>query len=201
MRNGNIYVANELNPRKSLKDLAEEIGELNIVGRGSRGPNKMGLDLRTFGAQFAEVEVDTTTGEVRVNHVVTVHDSGLILNPLGAGGQLEGGIVQGLGYALTEGRVIDTRSGIVLNPTLEEYRVPTAMDAPPVEYAFVSIPDEAANNLGAKGLGEPPLIPTAPAIANAIARATGLRIRSIPITSGDILEGLRKMRGTQEVVA
>jgi len=185
VRNGKIYVGNEPSSRKSLMDLAEEIGELNIVGRGSRGPNNQGLDLRTFG----------------VSRVVTVHDSGLILNPLGAGGQLEGGVVQGVGYVLTEGRVIDTRSGIVLNPTLEDYRVPTAMDAPPVEYAFVSVPDEAANNLGAKGLGEPPLIPTAPAIANAIARATGLRIRSLPITSGDILEGLRKMRGTQEVVA
>ncbi len=201
IRNGNIYIADEPSPRKNLKDLAEEVGELNIVGRGSRGPNKQGLDLRTFGAQFAEVEVDTTTGKVRVNQIVTVHDSGLIINPLGAGGQLEGGVVQGVGFALTEERIIDARSGIVLNPTLEDYRVPTAMDSPPVDYAFVSIPDEAANNLGAKGLGEPPLIPTAPAIANAIARATGVRIRSLPITSGEVLEGLRKVRGTQEVVS
>jgi xanthine dehydrogenase YagR molybdenum-binding subunit len=201
IRNGNIYVGEESIPRKSLNDLANEIGELNIVGRGSRGPNKQGLDLRTFGAQFAEVEVDTTTGNVRVNRVVTVHDSGLILNPLLAGGQVEGGVVQGVGYALMEGRVIDERSGIVLNPTLEDYRVPTAMDAPPIDYAFVSIPDKYANNIGAKGLGEPPLIPTAPAIANAIARATGVRIRSLPITSGDILEGLRRMGGTQDVVS
>ncbi len=131
------------------------------------------------------------TGEVEIKRVVTVLDFGRVLNPLGAGSQLEGGVVQGIGFTLSEERVVDGRDGVVLNPNLEDYLVPTAVDMPVVDYTFTDIPDPTANSIGAKGLGEPPMIPTAPAIANAIAHATGIRIRSTPITRAKILDAIQ----------
>ena len=157
--------------------------------------NPDGFVMRTFGAQFAEVEVDVATGEARVLRVVSAHDFGRVVNPLGAASQVEGGVVQGVGYALTEERVIDEASGIVLNPNLEDYKVPSALDVPRIEFVAIDRPDERANAVGAKGLGEPPLIPTAPAIANAIARAIGVRFLELPITRDRILDALAKQGG------
>ncbi len=197
IRDGDVFVRGDSRPRLKVSDVTGRIGQLTILGKGARGPNPPDAELRTFGAQFAEVEVDTLTGDVRVLRVVTVHDFGRVVNPLGAGNQVEGGIVQGLGFALTEERVVDRQSGVVLNPNLEDYKVPTALDAPAIEHAFVGQPDERANNLGAKGIGEPPLIPTAPAIANAIARAIGVRLLSLPITRERVLEAIQAAEGSR----
>ena len=101
-----------------------------------------------------------------------------------------GGITQGIGFALTESQVIDEDSGIVLNANLEEYKIPTVADIPPIVHARVGIPDVEANSTGAKGIGEPPLVPTAPAIANAIFDAVGIRLRHAPLTRQRILEQL-----------
>lgn len=187
---GSFTARPERSPYIGLEDLAAKVDELTILGRGVRGPNPRDVDLMTWGAQFADVEVDTLTGDVEVKRIVTVHDIGRVLNPLCAGGQLEGGVVQGIGYAFTEGRVVDRRDGVVLNPGLEDYLIPTAMDTPMIQTAFIDEADEAANSIGAKGLGEPPMIPTAPAVANAISRAIGVRIRSLPITREKILAAL-----------
>jgi xanthine dehydrogenase YagR molybdenum-binding subunit len=198
IRDGSVYLRNESQPRLKVSDIIGRIDQFTVLGKGARGPNPGDVQLRTFGAQFAEVEVDTLTGDVRVLRVVTVHDIGRVMNPLGAGGQCEGAVIQGIGYALTETRVVDQTTGIVLNANLEDYLVPTALDVPAIDHAFVGPPDERANNLGAKGLGEPSLIPTAPAIANAIARAIGVRFRSLPITRDKILEAIRVTGGSQE---
>ena len=191
IRDGGICVRGESQPRMRIGDLTGWIGPFTILGKGGRGPNEPCVAVRTFGAQFAEVEVDTATGEVTVLRMVTVHDIGRVVNPQGAANQAEGAIVQGIGYGLTEQRIIDLQTGIVLNPNLEDYLVPTALDVPAIEHAFVGDPDQHANNLGAKGIGEPALIPTAPAIANAIARALGIRFLSIPITRSKILDAIR----------
>lgn len=195
VRNGEVRVRGRPDRRLTFAEITGRIGHFTIVGRGSRGMNPDGLVMRTFGAQFAEVEVDVATGEARVLRVVSVHDFGRVVNPLGAASQVEGGVVQGVGYALTEERVIDEASGIVLNPNLEDYKVPSALDVPRIEFVAIDRPDERANAVGAKGLGEPPLIPTAPAIANAIARAIGVRFLELPITRDRILDALAKKGG------
>jgi xanthine dehydrogenase YagR molybdenum-binding subunit len=159
-------------------------------GKGERGPNPFHKTVRTCGAQCAEVEVDTETGEVTVLRVVTAHDCGRVVNPTMVDSQVYGGVMQGMGFALIEARVVDEKTGVVLNANLEEYLVPTVADLADIHNATLSMPDLEANTTGAKGIGEPPLIPTAPAIANAVYDAIGVRIRHLPITREKILESL-----------
>jgi len=159
-------------------------------GRGERGPNTKAKSIRTCGAQGVEVEVDTQTGEVTVLRVVTAHDCGRVINPMLVDSQVYGGVTQGLGFALSEERIVDARLGEVLNANLEEYLVPTAADLPDIHNATLSMPDAEANSTGAKGIGEPPLIPTAAAVANAIYDAIGVRIHDLPITRAKILAAL-----------
>ena len=149
-------------------------------GRGRREENRDDKSIRTCGAQCVEVEVDPETGEVRVLRVAAAHDCGRIVNATLVESQVIGGITQGLGYALTEERLVDASLGIVLNANLEEYKVQTAADLPQMVNATQSMPDWEANELGVKGIGEPPLIPTAAALANAIFDAVGVRIRELP---------------------
>ena len=113
-----------------------------------------------------------------------------IVNPTLVDSQIIGAVTQGIGFGLLEERVLDPRSGIVLNPNLEFYEVPTLADIPSIEHAAHGVPDTIANPTGAKGVGEPPLIPTAPAIANAIFDAVGVRIREAPINRQRLLEAL-----------
>ena len=165
-----------------FRDVCEKLGDVMINGHGSRGPNPDKTAIAAFGAQFAEVEVDVETGIVRVLRIVSAHDSGRIINPTLAESQLEGGIIQGLGYALFEERVLDERSGIPLNPTMHDYKIPTIGDVPSIDAFFVGMADSVANHTGAKGLAEPPIIGTAPAIANAVADALGAEVSEIPLT-------------------
>jgi xanthine dehydrogenase YagR molybdenum-binding subunit len=161
-----------------------------IQGRGSRGPNPPGKTIHTFGAQAAEVEVDTETGEVTVVRVVAAHDCGRVVNPLMVESQVVGAVTQGLGFALTEERLVDEGRGFVVNANLEEYHVPTVLDIPEITNVILDMPDPEANPTGAKGIGESPLIPTAPAIANAIRDAIGVRIFQAPLNRARILKAL-----------
>ena len=177
--------------RTRLGEILGKVDNNTVIGKGGRHPNDPDLSQRTFGAHFAEVEVDVRTGEISVEHVVAVHDIGRIVNPLTARSQVEGGVLQAVGFALTEERFLDRATGRVMNGNLENYKVPTVRDVPAkITVKFVDRPDRRANNLGVKGLGEPPIIPTAGAIANAVANATGARVRHAPLTRARVLEAL-----------
>jgi CO/xanthine dehydrogenase Mo-binding subunit len=171
----------------TFKDVCGRLGDVMIIGQGSRGPNPAQTAMSAFGAQFAEVEVDVETGRVRVLRIVAAHDSGRIINPTLAEGQLEGGIIQGLGYALFEERVVDSRLGLVLNPTMHDYKIPTIGDVLEIDAFFIDRADVVANHTGAKGVAEPPIIPVAPAIANAVADAIGVEMNELPITPWRVL--------------
>jgi CO/xanthine dehydrogenase Mo-binding subunit len=127
------------------------------------------------------VKVDRETGTVRVLRVAAAHDSGRILNRVGADGQVYGGVVMGIGQALTEGTQLDDE-GRHRNPHLLDYKLVTASDAPRIDIAWVEIDTPNAGPKGSKGIGEPPCVPTAGAVANAIAKVTGARVRQLPMT-------------------
>jgi xanthine dehydrogenase YagR molybdenum-binding subunit len=188
IRGGTVYDRDT--PVTTLKELMEEFGDVMLTAKGSRGPNDEDVSVITSGAQFAEVEVDTVTGRVRVVKIVAAHDSGRIINPQTFTSQIQGGVIQGMGFALTEERIIDDGVGVVMNPNLEWYKLPTMADVPVIENILIDIPDTRANSTGAKGAGEPGIIPTAAAISNAVADALGQRITHLPITPARVLEAL-----------
>ncbi len=143
----------------------------------------------TYGTQGVEVEVDTETGDVRILKMVAVHDVGRVINPQILRGQTIGALAQGVGYALYEEVV--THNGRVMNPNFTDYKIPTAVEMDfPMEIEFVET-NEPTGPYGAKGIGEPGLVPTAPAIANAIADATGVRVFDLPITPEKLLAAIR----------
>ncbi len=133
------------------------------------------------------VRVDPETGVVRVLRAAAAHDSGTILNPIGARGQVLGGVVMGIGQALSEGMQLDSE-GRQINPHLLDYKLVTASDAPPIEIAFVDNPAQDGGPNGSKGMGEPPCVPTPGAVGNAIARAIGKRVYSLPMTPERVWE-------------
>jgi xanthine dehydrogenase YagR molybdenum-binding subunit len=177
-----------------LEDVTGLLDDGQILGKGARGPNPAGMRVLTFGVQVAEVAVDVETGEVRVERIIAIHDVGRIINPLGARSQVEGGIIQAVGYALSEQRIDDPVTGSPLTRTLDAYKLPTIADVPEIVAEFVDVPDEHLTNLGSKGLGEPPIVPTAAAIANAIRDATAADVRSLPVTREEMLRALREAR-------
>ena len=151
-----------------------------------------------FAVQAVEVEVDSDTGEVRVLDVVSVHDSGAALNPTSADGQIVGAVVMGIGAALGEEMMYE--SGRLINPSFLEYAAPRAADVPTIRPIMLDTFDPAGP-YGAKGLGEIGLVPTPAAVANAVAHATGVRIRELPITPDKLLPQLRAQAEIRSVLA
>jgi xanthine dehydrogenase molybdenum-binding subunit len=147
----------------------------------------------TSAAQFAEVEVDTETGQVRVLRLLAVQDVGRAVNPAIVEGQMQGAAHQGLGYALSEALVIDPGTGTVLTGSFMDYRLLTVADGPMVETIVVEHPDPTGP-FGAKGVGEPSIILTAPAVANAIRAATGVTVADLPMTAEVVHRALRAAR-------
>ena len=139
-----------------------------------------------YATQLAEVEVDTDTGKVEVLRMISATDVGKAINPLNVEGQIEGGMAMGLGYALTE--EIKQEGGYLKTHNLGEYMVPTSLDVPSIETHIVEVP-LPSGPYGAKGVGEPALIPTAPAILNAIANALDVRVTELPAN----LENLHRL--------
>ena len=185
-----VVVSADGNLSTPLESLLGILEDAQILGKGARGPNPTGMSVLTFGIQVVEVAVDVETGEVRVERVAAAHDVGRIVNALGARSQVEGGIIQGIGHTLSEQRLLDPETGGVLTPTLDSYRMPTIADVPEIVCEFVDMPDEHLTNLGSKGLGEPPIVPLAAAVANAIRDATGADVHELPITREEMLRAL-----------
>jgi xanthine dehydrogenase YagR molybdenum-binding subunit len=191
IRGGQI-VSSDGNLSAPVGDLLGLLENAQILGKGARGPNPTGMQVLTFGVQVAEVAVDIETGEVTVDRIAAIHDVGRVINPLGASSQVEGGIIQGIGHTLSEERLVDPKTGRILTTTLDSYKLPTIADVPEIVSELIDEPDPHLTNLGSKGLGEPPIIPTAAAIANAIRDATGADVRSLPITREEMLRALRE---------
>lgn len=184
-------------------------GATPILGRGYYDPPTQMTDHKTgvgnispsyvFGTQIAEVEVDTKTGKVKVVKFTAANDIGKAINPMATEGQIEGGVVQGIGYALTESFLYE--GGRVSNYRFRDYRIPSALDVSKVDSILIETIDPEGP-FGAKGVGEPGSVPTAPAIANAIYDAVGVRIKDLPITPEKILAQLkeinRKVRSSRQ---
>lgn len=158
-------------------------GPVEIHGEWQEGLSSSGVN----GAQVAEVSVDTETGVVTVDRIVAYQDCGMIVNLLTAESQVYGGVIMGIGFALFEDRILDGASGRMLNPNLEFYGLPGPSDIPDITVRMMDTPER-----GVIGLGEPPAIPTAGAIANAVSNAIGVRIRSLPITPEKVLAALEE---------
>ena len=174
-------------------------GEVPEAPTGDTGGCVGRLGNETFLApqlitQAAHVRVDRETGVVRVLKVAAAHDSGVILNRMGADGQVTGGVVMGVGLALSEGTQLDDE-GRQQNPYLLDYKLVTCLDAPQIEVDWVQIPTAGAGPRGSKGVGEPPQVPTAGAIANAITKVLGTQVRHLPMTPERIWAASRKVDG------
>jgi xanthine dehydrogenase molybdenum-binding subunit len=170
--------------RTSLQEKSTVMGVASLAPASNPSPAT---------AEFVEVEVDTETGEVKVLRVVYAHDIGKVIHPAGAEGQVEGGFQQGMGYALMENLVFDKENGACLAGDFLSYKMPTAMEMPPeIKSVFIES-NEPTGPFGAKSLSEPCAIVPAPAIANAIYDAIGVRIRELPITPEKILAALGKL--------
>ena len=179
----------------SFAQIAESAGEIEVEAAIS--PGSRDHVINSFGAHFAEVEVDTDTGQVRVLRYIAAHDSGRILNPKLAINQVEGGVSQMLGFTLSEQMLTDPRNGVTLNASFLEHKSPTLQDFPEMQVLFADVVDPIGP-FGAKALGEPPSIGVAPAVANAIYNAIGVRIRDLPLTPDRVLNEIEAQGGDSQ---
>ena len=189
----NKRLINKNDPAQSVafNELRRDIPrEMVFHGECSGRPSEYAYN--TFGSHFVEVEVDTETGKIKVLKVVAVHESGRISNKQTAESQVVGGITQGVSTALFEERIMDDTTGNMVNPNLRDYKQATSFDIPEIEVYFVDMVDPHINILGTKGLGEPPRIPIAAAIGNAVYNAIGIQIREIPMTPDKVLAALKR---------
>jgi len=178
-----------------------------VIGRGSFIPAGItGLDKETgqgdcpapfwtYGTQVADIELDTGTGEITVHKVTAAYEVGKVINPAMCKGQVQGGIVQGLGSALYEHLVLS--EGQFRNSDFVDYKIPTATDTPEMDIILLETSPQADGPFGAKGIAEPTMVPTAPAIANAVYDATGVRILDLPLSAEKVLAAL-KQKQTRE---
>lgn len=146
--------------------------------------------IQTFGGHFAEVGVNAFTGEIRVRRMLAVCAAGRILNPKTARSQVIGGMTMGIGAALMEEMTVDKRFGLFINHDLAGYEVPVHADIPHLDVAFIDEVDPVISPVKAKGVGELGLTGVAPAVANAVYNATGVRVRQYPITLEKFLDRL-----------
>jgi xanthine dehydrogenase YagR molybdenum-binding subunit len=163
---------------------------LHAEGKSQAGEETKRFSMHSFGAVFVKALVDPELGLVRVPRVVAAYGVGQVMNEKTARSQLMGGIVWGLSMALMEASLLDQRNGRIVNANLAEYHVPTNADIGDIEILIVPEQDRMVNSLGAKGLGEVSMTGVAAAVANAVANATGKRIRELPITPDRLLNGM-----------
>lgn len=180
---GRVQVKTDPSKGMTWKEACKLLGVQPISIEGAWQP---GLSSRgTSGVQFADVEVDIETGIVRVRKIVCVQDCGMVVDKLTAESQVYGGIIMGLGFAMFEHRILDRNTAQMVNPNMEFYKLPGMSDIPDIDITLVDQPER-----GPVGLGEPPVISTAAAVANAVANAIGVRVRSLPLTPAVVLAAL-----------
>jgi len=195
LADGKVARADSTGEPKPVTDLRGLQERQVLVGVGRRHPHPQGKIALPFTAHFAEVEVNTRTGEVRVTRLVAAHDSGRVMNAKTFENQVFGGVTMGIGFGLTEQRVLDQETGKGASANWHDYNIPTAKDVP-LHLTCVGVDphDAECNTTGAKGLGEPATIPTAAAIANAVGHAIGVRMTDGPMTRKRVLEALERKR-------
>jgi xanthine dehydrogenase YagR molybdenum-binding subunit len=185
------FADNALIARGARHPLARLAGEgMSVEGSTEPGENNARYSQAAYGAHFCEVRVNAVTGETRLSRWNSVFAAGRILNPRTATSQAIGGIVFGIGAALTEELVHDARTGKVVNRDLGEYHVPAHADIPAIDVLFLDERDSIANPLLLKGVGELGTCGSGAAVANAIYNATGVRVREFPVTLDKLLPGL-----------
>ena len=190
VRDGVVFVSRDPGRALPVRDVVK--GEGGVPGRSlmSRATGEPDV-AHSFAAHFAEVDVDTETGQVKVIRVVAVHEVGKAINPMGVEGQIEGGLQQGIGHTLTEDLIVDPKTGRTLNANLVDYKMLTSLDMPATKVVILELAPDPGGPFGAKGVAEDPLLAIGPAIANAVADAIGVRIREYPITPEKVLRALR----------
>lgn len=184
---GRIALKDDPSKGLSWKEACKLLGTapISVDAQWEKGLSSVG----TSGVQFADVEVDVETGVTRVKRIVCVQDAGLIVDRLTAESQCFGGITMGIGFALFEHRILDRNTARMVNPNLEWYLLPGPSDMPEIDVTLIDQPER-----GVIGLGEPPTISTAAAIANAVANAIGARVRDLPITPARVLAAIDRQR-------
>jgi xanthine dehydrogenase YagR molybdenum-binding subunit len=207
MSQGRVFAKNSPSNALTFKQAAGRMKSDEISGRADRkddyssdsegSENKPKSRRVTYGGvQFAEVAVDTETGIVKVEKVWAVHDCGRPMNPMFLESQINGGILQGISYALYEDRALDRNSGIMLNTNLEQYKIIGSRETPEIKVHVIE-DYLALSSTDAGGIGEPAKIPTAAAVANAFYNATGARIRELPMKPAAVLAALEQSRGVR----
>jgi xanthine dehydrogenase YagR molybdenum-binding subunit len=180
----------------SFRDACKTIGPNPIQATGRRFPNYDGYKDNVCGCQFAEVVVDSWTGLVRVTKMLAVQDCGVVIARKLAESQVLGAMIQGIGYALHEQRLMDRKSGRMVNGDMAFYKFTGPVDTPELEAVMVTV-HNGKNNVGAAGLGEPPSVAAPAAIANAVSNAVGVPMRSLPITPDKVLRALAARPATK----
>jgi len=197
VRDNHVFVRGQPQRRMSVKEVVgarKGIPAAQFVGSATYHPTKS----YSFAAHFVEVEVDTETGRIGVRQVVPVHEIGKVIHPVGAAGQIEGGIQQGIGHTLYEDYQIDMKTGRSLNANFVDYKMPLSMDMPPIRTVLLETAPDPGGPFGAKGVGEDPIVAVGPAIANAIHDAIGVRFRHYPIKPEQVLQALREKQTQPE---
>ncbi|MEJ2398722.1 MAG: molybdopterin-dependent oxidoreductase [Gammaproteobacteria bacterium] len=206
IQQGQIYLQSDPARRISWQQAAAMLRTDRISETAGRGDDYAGFASHNGdaamainglgGVQFAEVEVDTETGVIRVLKVVAVQDCGRPINPIQLESQVQGGVLMGVSYALLEERIMDTHTGLMLNPNFIDYKLLGLCDMPEIEVTLLEN-YQGLSATDAYGIAEPANIPTAPAIANAVYNAIGVRLYSLPMTPDKVLQALGTVRGGQ----
>jgi xanthine dehydrogenase YagR molybdenum-binding subunit len=190
---GKIFVASDPHRAVAFKQVTAKMSGETIDCTAKRKKQYETFRGDLPGTQFAEVEVDTETGEVRVLKMVSVNDCGFPLNPLTTESQIIGAMIQGASWALLENRVLDRQVGTMVNPNLEWYKIFAPSDMFEAKSILTPVAN-LGNNTSTAGIGEPPIVPTLAAIANAVTNAIGVRIRELPITPDRVLAALSEAK-------
>ena len=185
---GGVAAIEDPSRHETYRSILERSGReaLSVTASGSAPLEMLKFAMHSTSAIFCELRVSEVTGEVRVDRLLGSFDCGTILNPKTAASQFRGGMIMGLGMALSEETLLDERSGRIMNPTLADYHIPTHLDVPEIDVIWTGIPDPRSP-LGARGIGEIGTTGVAAAVANAVFNAVGKRVRDLPITLDALL--------------